>query len=160
MREGCGAEEDRPSRSRFPRPAENGPRQRMPGRARRSTPLSASPAERRAFPCSCRHRVSGGMRENPRAESGCSHRRGEEENDTGDSDSTLAPRPGFSGGACARSRRGGARPQRERARGFRIQDARISPKFRRTRPSAAWRRRPCSHALSGEGISGKFDKYR
>ncbi len=33
----------------------------------------------RAFPRICRHRASGAMRENPRAESGCSHRRGEEE---------------------------------------------------------------------------------
>ncbi len=115
----------------------------------------------RAFPRICRQSVSGGMRENPRAESGCSHRRGEEENDTGDSGSTLAPRPGFSGGACARSRRRrpreGVLPQRERARGFRVQDARISPELRRTRAPAARKRRQRSHAPPYEGISEKFD---
>ena len=101
------------------------------------------------------------MRENPRAESECSHRRGEEENGTSDSDSAFAPRSEFSAGAHPRCRRprDGTLPQRERVRGFRIQGARIFPQLRSTRAPAARRRRPCSHAPPCEGISEKFDKF-
>ncbi len=117
-----------------------------------------------AFARICRYCVSGEMRENPRAESECSHRRGEEENGTSDSDPTRAPRSECSAGAYARSRRrrprDGALPQRERARGFRIQDGRISPQLRRTRASAARRRRSRSHATPREGIPEKYRKYR
>ena len=65
-----------------------------------------STGNNQAFPRICRHRVSGGMRENPRAESECSHCRGEEENGTGDSDSTPAPRSECSAGANAPPREG------------------------------------------------------